>query len=77
MNDLETIQMMRRCKDEIVTLRAQIEGLRPKAEAYESIVHILSLLPRQGIGMGENLVWVLDQRIREIEKSIAKPQVSD
>ncbi len=71
MNDREAIEMMQRCKSEIVSLRNEIDRLRPKADAYDSIAHILSLLPRQSQGMGENLVWILDKRIREIERANA------
>lgn len=62
----EAIEMMNRCKQEIVGLRATIERLRPKADAYDNLVIVLSLLPRQSIGMGEDLVWIIDKRIREL-----------
>ena len=77
MHDKEAIEMMRRCKAEIQDLRSEINRLRPKADAYESVAHILSLLPRQGIGMSEDLVWTLDKRIRETEQSMSsvKPEV--
>lgn len=73
MNDREAVEMMQRCKHEIISLRNEIDRLRPKADAYDSIAHILSLLPRQSQGMGENIVWTLDKRIREIEKANANP----
>lgn len=72
MNDKEAIEMMQRCKIEIVSLRAEIDRLRPKAEAYDDISQILSLLPRRSQGMGEDVVWTLDKRIREIVEQAAK-----
>jgi len=70
----EALQMMARCKDEIQTLRAQIERLKPKADAYDNLAIVLNLLPRQSVGMGEDLVWVLDKRMRELaEVSSSNP----
>lgn len=76
----EAIEMMSRCKAEIQSLRAQIERLRPKAEAYDNLAIVLSLLPRQSMGMGEDLVWVLDKRMRELKETnetSARPAGSD
>lgn len=67
MNNAEAIEMMNRCKAEIVGLRAVIERLKPKAEAYDNLVVVLGLLPRQGVAMGEDLVYTLDKRIRELQ----------
>jgi hypothetical protein len=64
----EAIEMMNRCKDEIVRLRATIDRLQPKADAYDNLAIVLHLLPRPVIGMGEDIVWALKQRIRELEK---------
>lgn len=66
MSDQEAIEMMNRCKHEIVSLKAHIERLRPKADAYDNIAQLLAMLPRQSVGMGEDLVWVLEKRIREL-----------
>ena len=66
MSEKEAIEMMNRCKQEILSLRAQIDRLTPKADAYDKLAIVLGLLPRQSVGMGEDLVWVLDKRIREI-----------
>lgn len=72
MNDKEAIEMMRRCKEEISSLRREVERLRPKAEAYDSVAQVLALLPRSSRGEGIDMVWMLDKRIREIEMA-AKP----
>ena len=69
----EAIEMMNRCKDEILSLRARIDHLQPKAEAYDSLVTVLGLLPRKSIGMGEDLVWILNRRISELQP---KPDAS-
>lgn len=66
MSNQEAIQMMERCKNEIMTLRAQIDRLTPKADAYDNIATLLRLLPRQSVGMGEDMIWVLNKRIREL-----------
>lgn len=63
----EAIDMMNRCKQEILSLRATIDRLRPKADAYDNLVVVLGLLPKPSVGMGEDLVWMLDQRIRELQ----------
>lgn len=66
MNNAEAIEMMNRCKHEIMDLRAQIDRLRPKADAYDNLASVLRLLPQQSIGMSENMVWILDKRIAEL-----------
>lgn len=67
METKEAIEMMNRCKQEIIGLRATIDRLTPKADAYDKLAIVLGLLPRQSIGMGEDLVWVLDKRMRELQ----------
>jgi len=67
MNNREAIEMMTRCKQEIQSLRAQIDRLKPKADAYDNLVIVLGLLPRPSIGMAEDMVWVLDKRMRELK----------
>lgn len=62
----EAIQMMERCKGEIRDLRAAIAALQPKADAYDNLAAVLRLLPQPSRGMSEDLVWVLDKRIREL-----------
>lgn len=69
----EAIDMMNRCKHEIMGLRAQIAHLQPKADAYDNLVIVLGLLPRQSVGMGEDMVWMLDKRIRELSPQPAEP----
>ncbi len=72
MQDKEAIEMMARCKNEIVSLRLERDSLRPKADAYDAITKILSLLPRQAVGFGEDLVWLLEKRIKEMQSATPK-----
>ncbi len=72
----EAVQMMARCKEEIKNLCAQIERLKPKADAYDNLAIVLNLLPRQSMSVGEDLVWVLDKRMRELAEASAS-EVSD
>lgn len=69
----EAIEMMSRCKHEIRELRATIEHLKPKADAYDNLASVLRLLPQPSVGMGEDLVWVLDKRIRELTPEPVNP----
>ena len=72
MTSKEAIEMMTRCKNEIIGLKAEIGRLRPKADAYDNISVILSLIPTQGISMSEDMVWTLDKRIRELQQGIVQ-----
>jgi hypothetical protein len=71
----EAIEMMNRCKQEIIGMRATIDRLKPKADAYDNLVIVLGLLPRQSVGMGEDLVWTLDKRIHELTPKSAESAV--
>lgn len=66
MHDQEAIQMMMRCREEIRSLRAQINNLAPKADAYDQMSKVLNLLPRPNQAYGEDLVWRLDKAIEEL-----------
>lgn len=77
MSDVEALQMLARCKEEIQSLRAQIDRLRPKADAYDNLAIVLGLLPRQSMGMGEDLVWVIEKRMRELKEAAAPPPPPD
>lgn len=65
-SNAEAIEMMNRCKHEIMDLRATIDRLRPKADAYDNLATVLRLLPQPSVGMGEDMVWRLDKRIEEL-----------
>lgn len=73
MHDEEAVQMMNRCKNEILQLRQELDRLRPKAEAYENIETLLGLLPRPSRGMAPDFVWELEKRIRELTPPAKNP----
>ena len=73
MTNTEAVEMIRRCKQEILNLRATIARLEPKAEAYDNMVRILCLLPQPSRAMGEDIVWMLDKRIRELSAPAETP----
>lgn len=75
-SNLEAIQMMERCKEEILSLRARIDRLQPKADAYDNLATVLHLLPRPSVGMGEDVVWTLNKRIRELQPKPIDPAAS-
>lgn len=65
----EAIEVVNRCRFEIINLRQQISILLPKAEAYDNLVSIIQLLPKPSVvTMGEDLVWMMDKRIKELKE---------
>lgn len=73
MHDNEAIQMMKRASDEIKSLRRTIEQLAPKADAYDAIRQMQDLMPRRSQGMGEDVAYLLDRRIKEL---LSKPETT-
>ena len=67
MDDKETIYLMRRAAEEIRQLRKQREALLAKAEAYDVLYAVVNLIPGRGISMGEDVAWLLDKRIEELQ----------
>ncbi len=72
MDDKEAIQMMQRCIHELRELRNTNNVMAPRAEAYEVIRDIIGMLPKRSQGYGEDLVWVLQKRIKELEPKPAE-----
>lgn len=66
MKDRDVLDMIDRVSEEITSLRAHIGRLAPKAEAYDAIVHLLSLLPQESRGMEEDVLWRLRKAGEEI-----------
>lgn len=67
MEKAEAINMMERCRDEIRDLRATIERMAPKAEAWDQMCKVLNMMPsRMGGHYVEDLVGRLDRRISEL-----------
>lgn len=73
MDNREAIDMMLRCKNEILSLRATIDRLKPKADAYDNLATLLRLLPQPSVSMGEDLAWVIDRRIKELTPPTPQP----
>jgi hypothetical protein len=67
MHDSEAIQMMKRASHEIKTLRRTIDQLAPKADAYDAIRQMQDLMPRRSQGMSEDVAYLLDRRIKELQ----------
>ncbi len=59
----EAIEMMKRCKQEIIGMRATIDRLKPKADSLSCWAYC----PVRASAWGEDMVWMLDKRIRELE----------
>lgn len=67
MNNNEALEMLNRCKHEIMRMRETINQLKPKAEAYDNLVIVLNLLPRVSQGFAiDDLVWTIQKRIDEL-----------
>jgi len=77
MNNREAIEMLRRTAGEIRDLRAHIDRLSPKAEAYEVIRTIAGMVPRPSMGGSPDLAWQLERRAQELEKEMMQPVVTD
>ena len=69
MHDKDAIDMMQRCAAELRELRSQISILAPKAEAYGLLRDLINLLPKQSQGYGEDLIWRLEKKIKELEST--------
>lgn len=72
----EAIEMMQRCVNEIKLLRARIDRLAPKAEAYDNISAVLALVPylngaSRGDAAGVDLAYTLERRIKELQPNTA------
>lgn len=66
MNQIDTIQMMERCAEEIAALRKQLDALRPRAEAFDAVQQILGMARgNSSAGYGEDLLWRLKKAIAE------------
>lgn len=66
----EQAQMLMRVGEDIRQLRNEIDRLRPRAEAYDAIASILGLLPKRLQGAGEDCLWQVERKLREIQAEI-------
>lgn len=67
MDDHEAVQMMQRCVHELRGMRRVNNELAPAAEAFHVIRKITHAMSHDSHGASEDLVWVLEKRIRELE----------
>lgn len=67
MEDKEALNMMRRCLSDIEQLRAERDRLAPLAEAYAVLRDVVRMVPKPSQGYGEDIAWVLKDRIQKIE----------
>ena len=78
MENAEVLQLIHRCTSEIKDLRKQIDYLQPKAEAYDALLTVLRMVPHGGtMGMGEDLVRLLDRKVRDIEAEEARKKAAE
>lgn len=69
------VDMGRRAASEIKYLRAQVEALRPKAEAYDLMSKVVHhSLPGAPQGYSEDIAWRIEREIEEVEADNAKPE---
>lgn len=75
----QALEMMKRCREEIISLRKVVDNLRPKADAYDRISHVLSLLPQRSTAMSEDVVWIIDREMRNLadKKETTEPVDED
>lgn len=72
MHDKEVIKMMERCANEIRSLRKEVDRLAPQAEAYNLVRDVVNLIPKASRGYGEDLVWLLENKIKELQAEPVK-----
>lgn len=68
----QNLQMMRSASDEIKGLRRTIDNLAPKADAYDAIRQLQSMMPRQSQGFGQDVAWALDKLIADQTGEVGK-----
>lgn len=72
------IGMGRRAASEIKHLRAQVEALRPKAEAYDTITKIVGVAVGNGPqGYSEDIAWLIEREIEKVEADNTKPESTE
>lgn len=72
MTPTDQVLLLRQASMEMKQLRAQISQLQPKAQAYDNLSAVIAAMrPRELMGRGEDLAWMLDQVANEIEQTTA------
>lgn len=74
----QMVEMMRRCEHEIRALRAEIDRLKPQADAYQMLCKVLHFFPsaQRSEGYGVDLVWMLNKHASELEAQIAASKIA-
>lgn len=67
MENKEAIQMLARCKGEIISLRKRLAEVEPKADAYDQLRTVIGMLPKQPQGYGEDVVWIIDSEMKKLK----------
>lgn len=75
MTEHDVLQMMKRCKSEIESLRRANNELAPRAHAYETISKMMDVIsPDKPQGHTEDIAWMLQKEIDAMEKAKATTQ---
>lgn len=69
MNDIQALEMMKRCKSELELYRDQNRMLEPRAKAFECIAQILDMM-KPSRGYREDLIYILDREIKNVMDKI-------
>jgi hypothetical protein len=77
MRDKEALQMLARCREEIVTLRKINAELAPKADAYDRMAQMLDMMPRRSQGMGEDILWIIDREAGKLRAAATETSDQD
>lgn len=74
--DLQQIQMVQRCIEEIQQLRAERDNLAPFARAFLVLEKVVNKFDDGRQGYGEDLVWRLKKHLEELqtEKNEVEPE---
>lgn len=73
----EFLNMARRSSEEIKALRAQVQFLTTKAQAYDCIAVVLGGLAQHQPPMGEDLAALLDRRVQYLTRKEEPPKKED
>lgn len=68
MTPMEQVNMMQRCIEELRSLRAYTARLEPKAEAWDTLVKVIGMMPGKSQGYSEDIVFKLQKEIETIVK---------
>lgn len=69
MNEDEILELrstMRIAHDEIINLRRELEEMRPKAKAWDTIEQVVSMMPGPTQVYGVDITWQLKQAVDKL-----------